>query len=132
MGRKRKNKVNSKDQRAERTEWWTGKGKWRRAMLQKMLQCYGHPLSQNPSDMGIPFSYGLGLGIGLQRMPISLGFWEWGCPKPGDAHCRRPSLSDYRLSFFHFRPFPPLRSLVLGLPSPCTAFSQSLSVNSFR
>ena len=19
-------------------------------------------------------------------MPISLGFWEWGCPKCGDAH----------------------------------------------
>ena len=22
-------------------------------------------------------------------MPISLGFWEWGCPKRGDAHIPR-------------------------------------------
>ena len=34
--------------------------------------------------MSVPFSYfrsdlGLGLGLGLQGMPISLGFWEWGC-----------------------------------------------------
>ena len=50
---------------------------------------------QNPSDMGIPFSYYLsdlgwgGLGLKLkfiQGMPTSLGFWEWGCPKRGDAH----------------------------------------------
>ena len=45
----------------------------------------------NPSDMDIPFSYylsdlGLRLGLGLQRMLISLGFWEWGWPKRGDAY----------------------------------------------
>ena len=40
------------------------------------------------SDMGIPSSYYLRVrvrftGLGLQEMPISLGFWEWGCP----YHC---------------------------------------------
>ena len=39
---------------------------------------FGHPHFQKPSDMGI--------GLGLQGMPISLGSWEWGCPKRGDAH----------------------------------------------
>ena len=27
-----------------------------------------------------------GLGLVLKGMPISLGFWEWGFPKRGDAH----------------------------------------------
>ena len=26
------------------------------------------------------------LGLGLQGMPISLGFWEWGFPNRGDDH----------------------------------------------
>ena len=26
------------------------------------------------------------VGLGLQGMNISLGFWEWGCPKRGNAH----------------------------------------------
>ena len=61
-------------------------------------QCY--------NDMGIPVSvlgipipktlviwaspvilpWRFGLELGLQGMPISLEFWEWGCPKCGDAH----------------------------------------------
>ena len=54
--------------------------------------CFGHPRSQNPYDKGIPFPYhlsdvlGLGLRLGLQGMPISLGFWQWGCRKREDAH----------------------------------------------
>jgi len=36
---------------------------------------FGHPHSQNPIYMGIAFN--------LNPMPISLGFWEWGCP----YHC---------------------------------------------
>ena len=24
--------------------------------------------------------------LGLQGIPILLGFWEWGCPKRGDTH----------------------------------------------
>ena len=32
----------------------------------------------------VPWRFGLGLG--LQGMPVSLGFWEWGCPKCGDVH----------------------------------------------
>ena len=44
----------------------------------------GHPHFQNPSDMGIPVSYYLG----LQGMPISLGIGEWACPKRRNAlHC---------------------------------------------
>ena len=44
--------------------------------------------------MGISFSllpllFGLGSGLGLQGMPRSLVFWEWGCPKRGDAHENR-------------------------------------------
>ena len=34
----------------------------------------------------LPLLFGLGSVLGLQGMPISLGFWEGGCPKRGDAH----------------------------------------------
>ena len=34
----------------------------------------------------LPYRFGLRLVLGLQGMPISLGFWEWGCPKRGNAH----------------------------------------------
>ena len=45
-----------------------------------LLQCYGHPYSQNPSYIGIPFSYCLShLGKGYKGCTYHL-FWEWGCP----------------------------------------------------
>ena len=37
-------------------------------------QWYRHPL------LILPYRFGLGFGLG------SLGFWEWGCPKRGEAH----------------------------------------------
>ena len=44
---------------------------------------FGLPHSQTPTDMGIPLSYylsGLELRLGWPGMPMSLGFWERGCP----------------------------------------------------
>ena len=69
---------------------------------ERMSRCY--------SDMGIPFPkpwwYGYPLLIlsqwfelGLQRMPISLGFWEWGW------HCPSSPQSPPVLFFDHFMTF---------------------------
>ena len=43
--------------------------------------------------------FGLGPGLGLQGMPISLGFWEWGCPKRGDAHITVTAMKKSGASF---------------------------------
>ena len=66
------------------------RGEWGRPSVTVIWasQRFGHPHSQNPSDTGIPFypnpnpnphRYGNMLNV----MPISLVFWEWGCP----YHC---------------------------------------------
>ena len=66
------------------------RGEWGRPSFTVIWasQRFGHPHSQNPSDTGIPFNpnpnpnphrYGNMSNV----MPISLVFWEWGCP----YHC---------------------------------------------
>ena len=49
-----------------------------------------------------------GLGLGLQGMSISLGFWEWGCPKCKDAHI---TVTAKRKPFVHSFKNPPLLRL---------------------
>ena len=58
---------------------------------------FGHPHSQNLTDMGIPFSYypsDLSFWVYAVRVSgdthiTNIGFWELGCPKRGDAHITR-------------------------------------------
>ena len=54
-----------------------------------LLQWYGHLLLMLP----------LLFGLGLQGMLISLGFWEGGCPKQGDAHITVTALKKSGASF---------------------------------
>lgn len=54
---------------------------WASSHSQNPHWWYGHPRL-----LILPWRFELGLGLGLQGMPTSLRFWEWGYPKRGDAH----------------------------------------------
>ena len=55
--------------------WRSCRGLWVKICPQNIpiMQCDTNPTKTHA------------LGLGLQGMPISLGFWEWGCPKLGNA-----------------------------------------------
>ena len=50
----------------------------------------------------LPLLFGLGSGLGLQGMPGSLVFWEWGCPKRVDAHITVTALKNRVRLFFDY------------------------------
>ena len=45
-----------------------------------------------------PWRFGLWIGLGIQGMPVSLGFWEWGCTKRGDTYITETPASSRFLS----------------------------------
>ena len=63
---------------------------WRPAVVTviKASPRFGHPHSQNPSDMGIPshITLAIWVRVSVTGDAIPLGFREWGCPKRGEAH----------------------------------------------
>ena len=71
---------------------------------------FEHPHSQTSSDMCIPSDPSPNLnpnswGDMRGEVPISLGFWECGCPKSGDAHITvTPALLAERVWFTKFQP----------------------------
>ena len=71
---------------------------------------FEHPHSQTSSDMCIPSDPSPNLNLnswGDMRgeVPISLGFWECGCPKSGDAHITvTPALLAERVWCTKFQP----------------------------
>ena len=71
---------------------------------------FEHPHSQTSSDMCIPSDPSPNLnpnswGDMRGEVPISLGFWECGCPKSGNAHITvTPALLAERVWFTKFQP----------------------------